>query len=116
MEKWILRIVVTAISLLVADLMLSSVAIHGIAAAFWSALILGLVNAFVRPILIVLTLPITVLTFGLFLFIINAVTYALTAAIVPGFEVYGLSGALLGSLVTSIASWILYTLIEKGGN
>lgn len=115
MEKWILRIIVTGISLLIADLLLSSVAIHGIAAALWSALILGLVNAFVRPVLIVLTLPITVLSFGLFLFVINAITYWLAAAIVPGFEVYGLSGALLGSLVTSLASWVMYTLIENSG-
>jgi putative membrane protein len=87
---------------------------------FWSALfaaiILGLVNAILRPLLIILTLPATILTLGLFIFIINAFLFWLVAEIVKGFAVDGFMAALIGSilysLVTLITSWLLFSRRE----
>jgi putative membrane protein len=71
------------------------------------AVVLGLVNAIVRPILLVLTLPLTVLTLGLFYFVINGVAFALAAALVPGFHVAGLWAAILAGLVVTVVSWVI---------
>jgi putative membrane protein len=73
----------------------------------FSALVLGLVNAVVRPILVILTLPITILTLGVFYLIVNGVAFALAAALVPGFAVASLGAAVIGALVVSLVSWIL---------
>jgi putative membrane protein len=77
-----------------------------------NALVLGLINAVVRPILVILTLPVTLLTLGLFLFVINALLFWLVAEIVHGFTVSGFLAALIGSilysLITLITSWILF--------
>jgi putative membrane protein len=113
MKSFILRTIVTGFSLLAADWLLDGVELDGAAAIVGSALILGLVNAFVRPVLVLLTLPITLLSLGLFLFVVNAITYGLTAYIVPGFEVSGLMAALLGALVTSLVSWLIYSFFKK---
>ena len=77
-----------------------------------AALVLGLVNALVRPILVILTLPVTILTLGLFLFVINALLFWLVAEIVEGFRVTGFVAALVGSilysLITLVTSWLLF--------
>jgi putative membrane protein len=70
-------------------------------------LVLGLVNAVVRPILVILTLPITILTLGVFYLIVNGMAFALAAALVPGFAVASLGAAVIGALVVSLVSWIL---------
>ena len=81
-------------------------------AAAVAALALGLVNAVVRPLLVILTLPVTLLTLGLFLFVINALLFWLVAEIVQGFAVTGFMGALVGSilysLITLVTSWLLF--------
>jgi len=83
----------------------------------WSALgaafLLGIVNLLVRPILILLTLPLTILTFGLFLLVINALMLLLVAAFVGGFHVNGFSGAFIGSILISIVSWILSHILPS---
>ncbi len=75
-------------------------------AAMWAALVIGLLNAFVRPLLILLTLPVTLLTLGLFLFVINALTFQMASGLLDGFHVTGFWQALLGSS--------LYSLLEAG--
>ena len=70
-----------------------------------AGLVLGFVNAIVRPILVLLTLPITIVTLGLFYFVVNGLAFALAALVVPGFEVTSLLWAMLGALVVSIVSW-----------
>jgi putative membrane protein len=85
---------------------------------WWSALlaafILGIVNIIIRPILVVLTLPITILTLGLFLLVINGLMLALSAALVGGFHVNGFWGAILGSILISIVTWFLSrSLLDK---
>ena len=76
-------------------------------AALVAAFLLGVVNTFLRPILVLLTLPITVVTFGLFLLVINGLLFWLVSAVVRGFYVNGFLGALIGAILISIVSWIL---------
>lgn len=82
--------------------------LNALAAAF----VLGLVNTVLRPIFILLTLPLTMVTFGFFLLIINALMLMLASALVPGFYVSGFFGALLGSLLISLTTWILAMMVD----
>jgi putative membrane protein len=72
-----------------------------------AALVLGLINAVVRPLLFLLTLPITVLTLGLFYFVVNGIAFALAATLVPGFEVRSFIWAILGALLMGVLSWFI---------
>jgi putative membrane protein len=101
--KWL----ITTIAVGITSYLLSGVVISGFVAALLVALVLGLVNILIRPILILLTLPINILTFGLFTFIINALMIVLVAAIVPGFQVKNFGWALLFSIVLSIVVYVL---------
>ena len=78
-----------------------------------AALVLGFVNAIIRPILVILTLPITVLTLGLFYLVVNGLAFGLAAAIVPGFELASATSAILGALVTSLISWFIGIFIKR---
>ncbi len=102
---------ITTVAVLIAAYLLPGVVVRNFFAGLLAALVLGLVNAILRPILVVLTLPITVLTLGLFIFVINALLVLLTSAIVPGFEVRSFGWALLFSLLFSIVSFILHRII-----
>lgn len=113
MRAFILKTVITGLSLFLVDWILPGVTLSGYAAALAAAVILGLINAFIRPILVFLTFPITVVTLGLFLLVINAVTYWLTAAIVPGFHIDSFLSALVGALITSAINWGLNQIIQK---
>ena len=108
----IARWIVNAAALLLVAYLYPGVAVESFLAAAIAALVLGLVNALVRPLLVVLTLPVTLLTLGLFLFVINALLFWLVAEIVPGFRVTGFVAALVGSilysLITLVTSWLLF--------
>jgi putative membrane protein len=80
-----------------------------------AALVLGLINAIVRPVLLVLTLPLTLVTLGLFLFVLNALCLWLTSAIVPGFEVRGFWAAFFGALIVSALSWAVNGFVSDRG-
>jgi putative membrane protein len=103
-------ILTAALLLLVANLV-RGVQIEGWGSAFLGALVLGLVNAFVRPAMILLTLPFTIVSFGLFLLVINAFMLLLVAALVPGIRVQGFGPALLGSLLLTILNIAVASLI-----
>ena len=109
--RFLLRVLLNAAALLVAAWLVPGVQITGAAAAVLAALLLGVVNALVRPVLLLLTLPFTLVTLGLFIFVVNAVCFALTAALVPGFRLSGFLAALFGSIVVSLVSWILNALV-----
>lgn len=102
MLAFLAHLVVSAALLLIVANLVRGVHVDSWGAAFLAALVLGLVNAFVRPLTIVLTLPLTLLTFGLFLFVINALMLQLAAALVPGVRVQGFGPALLGSLLLTL--------------
>ena len=108
LARWILN----AAALLLVAYLYPGVSVESFLAAAIAALVLGLVNAVIRPIMIILTLPATLLTLGLFLFVINALMFWLVAEIVPGFKVTGFVAALVGSilysLITLITSWLLF--------
>lgn len=97
--------------LLIAYLLPSVMSADGYMAAIAAAFVLGLVNAIVRPILVLLTLPVTVVTLGLFLLVINGLLLWLVTAIVPGFHVGGFLGAVAGSVLLSVVSWVLTRLV-----
>ena len=106
--KFVLRILITAVVAFALSSVLPGIHIH----TFWTAIVLSLVLAFLhfllKPILIILTLPITILTFGLFLFVINALIVLLAGNFVSGFEVDGFGWALLFSLLLSLLTSLLY--------
>ncbi len=111
------RWIINAAALLLVAYLYPGVAVTSFFAALVAALVLGLVNAVVRPILVILTLPVTLLTLGLFLFVINALLFWLVANVVQGFAVTGFWAALIGSVlysvITMITSWLLFSSSEK---
>lgn len=105
---FLLKILIqTAAILLIAYLAPVLIRVDGFVAAMAAAFVLGLVNSVLKPLFIIFTLPLTVLTFGLFLLVINGLMLWLVSAVVPGFHVNGFAGAVVGSLFISIVTWIL---------
>jgi putative membrane protein len=105
---FIFRLLIHMVAILIISYLLPRlIRVEGMWAALVAAFLLGIVNAILRPILVFFTLPITVLTFGLFLLVINGLMLWLVSAIVRGFHVNGFWGAVLGSILISIVSWIL---------
>ena len=102
MLQFLLHLVVTAILLFVVGKIVSGIDVRDAKAALWGALVLGIANAIVRPVLVLLTLPLTIITLGLFLFVVNAVMLMLAAALVDGFKVRGFGSALVGSVLLSL--------------
>jgi putative membrane protein len=104
---WLIR----AVAIIITAYLLPGVRLSGFAAALVTAAVLGLVNLLIRPLLLLLTLPLNILTLGLFTFVINALLILLTSAIVPGFTVTGFGWALLFSLVLSIINYLLGVIV-----
>jgi putative membrane protein len=106
---WILN----AIALWLVTLIVPGVQVQDELSAFIAAVVLGLVNALVKPVLIILTLPITVLTLGLFLLVLNALLFWGVGALLPGFNVDGFWWAMLGALIYSLLTWAMSSLLPK---
>jgi len=104
---FLLRAVLVAFGLLVADELLPGLEIRGAGTLLVAGALLGVVNAFVRPVVVLLTLPLTILTLGLFLLVVNAAMIGLVAAMLPAFRVAGFWPALFGSLVVSVVSHLV---------
>jgi len=111
--KLLLRWVLNAVALLGIAYYLPGIEVNGFYAVLIIALVLGLVNALVRPILVVLTLPITIVTLGLFILVINALLFWFTSMVVKGFEVDGFISAFIGALIMTVVSWVVSALIKK---
>jgi putative membrane protein len=107
MKKFLLRAAFAAFGLWLASHVVPGIRIDGAGTLAGAAILLGVVNAIVRPVLVVLTLPITILTLGLFLFVVNAATLGLVAYFLSGFRIDGFLPALLGSLLVSFISTVL---------
>jgi len=114
--KTILRILLTALAVLILSHFLTGVEVENVASAVVLAIVLGLLRVTVKPILILLTLPVTILTLGLFLFVINALIILLASSLVSGFYVSGFWIALLFSLLLSFFQSILYSFLKKENN
>ena len=109
---FVIRMGANAIAiLLIAYLLPSVMSADGPMAALAAAFVLGLVNAIIRPLLVLLTLPVTVVTLGIFLLVINGLLLWLVSAIVPGLHVNGFLGAVVGSLLISAISWVLTQVV-----
>ncbi|AQS58202.1 phage holin family protein [Desulforamulus ferrireducens] len=111
--SWLLTLLLNSAALLVADYFIDSIQINGLISALLAALLLGFVNTFIRPILVFLTFPLTVLSLGLFILVLNAITFALVSWLIPGFHVYSFGGAFTGAIVTGITSWILNLIFNN---
>lgn len=107
---WV-RFLIIACGLLLAAWLLDGIHFSGLLSLLLAALVLGLVNAIVRPVVLLLTLPITVVTLGLFLLVLNGAMLGLAALLVPGFVIYGFWTALLGAIIVSLtgmlANWFI---------
>jgi putative membrane protein len=113
MGRILLVWLVNALALAAVAYVMPSITIQSPGAAIVAALVLGLVNALLRPILVLLTLPVTVLTLGLFIFVLNGLLFWAVASLVPGFHVAGFGSGVLGALLFSIVSWALSALVLK---
>jgi putative membrane protein len=114
--RLILTWLINAAALLAVPYLIHSVNVASFGAALVAALLLGLVNTLIRPVLLLLTLPVTFLSLGLFIFIINGFMFWLVAQLVNGFYVAGFGAAVLGALLYSVISWALSTLLMKNDN
>ncbi|HEX7037900.1 MAG TPA: phage holin family protein [Pseudomonadales bacterium] len=111
----LVRLLIIALGLGLADLLLPGVRADGAGSLLLAAVLLGLVNAVIRPIIVLLTLPITLLSLGGFLLVINAGLFALVAWLLPGFHVGGFFSALFGSLIVSLTAWLAAAFIGPRG-
>ncbi len=109
LAKWLL----SAAALLAVAHLYSGVEVRSFGAALIAAFVIGLLNTVVRPVLVVLTLPVTLLTLGLFLFIINALMFWAAAGVLDGFHVRDFSAALLGSLIYSVMGIVIESALER---
>lgn len=108
----LIRILISAVAVYLASQFVPGIRVDGFGTALIVAIVLGLLNAFVKPILVFLTIPITILTLGLFYFVINILMVYLAAYLVSGFQVDGFLAALLFSIVIAIIGWIMDALIN----
>lgn len=110
MYRFLARFLAIAAGLLIASAYVPGISVHSLYTALVVAAVLGFLNVLVRPILVVLTLPITLLTFGLFSFVLNALLLWFVSTFVKGFSIEGFIPAFFGSLVVSSMSWIVHKL------
>ncbi len=111
----LLRWLMTTIAVLMVPYVISGVKVSGVGTALLTAVSLGVLNSLVRPILILLTLPLTVVTLGFFILIINALLFQLAGAVVPGLHVESFWSAFFASIIVSLVSWIMNSAISGGG-
>ncbi len=111
---FIIRLLINMVAILVIAYLLPKViGVDSWLAALVAAFVLGVVNTFIRPLLILLTFPLTVVTFGVFLLVINGLLLWLVSAVVRGFHVNGFWGAVIGAILISLVSWVLSSFISS---
>ena len=109
----VLRVLINAAALWLAASLIPGIELHGLGTTLLAALVLGIVNAVLRPILIFLTLPITLVTLGLFIFVLNGLLFWMVGTWLEGFEVGGFWSGVLGAILFSIVSWLLSALVLR---
>jgi putative membrane protein len=110
-----IRWLALTIAIIIASYLLNGIRVSGFLSALSAAGILGILNAFFRPILIMLTLPLNIMTLGIFTFVINAILLLMASGVISGFELDGFWPALSGSLLISVVSWVLNSFINEHG-
>ncbi len=116
MRGFLLRTGISALGLWIADALIAGITFTGWPALLMAALLLGIVNAIVRPLMVVLTFPITLVTLGLFLLVVNAAMLGLVAAMLDGFAIAGFWSALFGAIVVGLTGWMGSWFIGPKGN
>ena len=109
--RLLLTWLINALALLALPYLFTSIHVEGFGTALVAALVLGLINTLIRPVLVLLTLPVTLLTLGLFIFVINGLLFWFVGSFVKGFTVEGFWTAVFGAIVYSIISWLLSALL-----
>ena len=112
MKHFIVRLLINAMALMATATLIDGISANGFSGAIIAALVLGIINAVIRPVLLLFTLPLNFLTLGLFTFVINALMLMLTSFFVSGFVVDGFFAALVGSVVLSVISAVLTWLVK----
>jgi putative membrane protein len=112
---FLIRVLVNGAAILLAASVVPGVAVRSVTSALIAGFVLALINAIVRPILVFLTLPITLLTLGLFIFVLNAFCFWLASVFVPGLTVEGFWAAFLGALIVSVVSWLSTAFLSDTG-
>ncbi|HIJ68704.1 MAG TPA: phage holin family protein [Deltaproteobacteria bacterium] len=115
MNGILIRWLLLTISIILTSYLVEGIYVASFFSALFAALVLGILNALFRPLLIVITLPINILTLGLFTFVINALLLKMVSGVVPGFYVYGFWSAVFGSLIISLVSWLLSSFVNGRG-
>jgi putative membrane protein len=115
MKGIIIRWLVLTVAIMLTAYLMDGIQVSGFFSALFAAAILGILNAFFRPILIILTLPINIISLGLFTFVINAILLLMVSGVIPGFVIRGFWSAIFGSLLISIVSWLLSSFINDRG-
>ena len=111
--SFLLRLILNALGVILVSYIVPGVHVNGFFTAIVTAFVIGLINAVIRPVLLILSLPINILTLGLFTFVINALMFWLASALVPGFQVAGFGAALMGAFVFWIISWATNVLVRE---
>jgi len=115
MNGIVVRWLISSFAILITSYVLEGIRVDGFFSAFCAAAILGVLNAVFRPILLILTLPINILSLGLFTFVINAILLMMASGVISGFDVRGFWSAVMGSMVISLVSWFLTSFISERG-
>jgi len=115
MKGIFLRWLILTFAIIATSYLIDGIQVSGFLSAFFAAAILGILNAFFRPILLILTLPVNILSLGLFTFVINAIVLMMVSGVISGFKVYGFWSAVFGSLLISLVSWLLTSFIGGRG-
>ena len=116
MRGFLARVLITAFGLWLADMLLAGVRFDGAGPLFIAALLLGVVNAVVRPVVVLLTFPFTFVTLGLFLLVVNGLMVLLVAWMMPAFHVEGLGPAILASIIVGLTAWAANWFIGDRGS
>jgi putative membrane protein len=111
----LVRWLILTAAITIASYLINGIEVSGFFSAFFAAAILGVLNVFFRPILLILTLPINILTLGLFTVVINAVLLKMASGVISGFEVHGFWSAVWGALIISLVNWLLSSFITDRG-
>lgn len=115
MRGFLIRWIVLGVAISLAAFFLDGIRVSGILATLGAAAMLGVLNAFFRPLALIITLPINILSLGLFTFIINAAMLKMASSLIPGFDVHGFWTAIFGSLIISIVSFLINSFIDDRG-
>ena len=116
MNGLMIRWIILTVAILITSYLVDGITIGGFFPAIFAAAALGILNAFFRPVALILTLPINILSLGLFTFIINAIMLKMASGLIPGFSVHGFWAAVLGAILISIISWVLNSFINEKGS